>query len=1018
MATTAQKNSFVTVAEQISLLNLNATEIITRLNDIVTAQDSSVNVTQLDDDGNEVSYALPTVGKLQSDINQANENIKRLAGMNDNNVHVIDGQSTKKIYLSDLNREPNKIDNLEVVNTFKSTNNWFFESLMNPSLSVVFDVTDKVGSDVDGVISRRYIVDFEKDDDNNYTDMGEAARLEFIDKFVNKTNINLTDFLDWITNPTNTGVVNNLTPTYDEQKFDFIFQEVQEHGVFSVLKQETDTINNKLWFHVYPFRYTTLEGEEKTLQNGDELVLNKQDSVTRWKILETSVSSSNFRVRLERLEGFDPIPTGTNILKYYGSTGIDKDVSVTVGFDEYLVVFMKPTNSRNRIKGSIWSQGTGVYTNDLVLDSDDNVSMAQYYLDTVFDYGNLLKDMIEKQIPSSFGITPNAPELTTDNFKVVQINKHITDTDDAQQMKDLHKSKNTLKSKLEQVNDAISQKNQELSVKKYASVADKNRSQNELTKLVSEQQALSKNLYSVTRQIKSKTDTVNVADAKFRVRGFWEIPTGQDQAGYRTQEVIQFKIQYRYSSKTGTENQTEGYELIDGDTTSTGYFSNWVQLYSDVRKRTYDEETETWTWDIEDVSDADTPNINQLDISIRSGEKVEVRVISISEVGYPDALLESIWSNTLTVEFPDDLNNVLDQNEFILKEAETDNILIEFEQSLDSKGINRHVQDSFFLAEEYIAHTDETIETSYKDDQGNPFSLKEYLEYLTGRIDSLEAIINSAKGVLKVTVFNGSDEIEVKNNSETNINMSLQNYGISTDGINYTNAVSIIKDFYIKFDNLSTTTELKFLVTDSYTAGTNVRQSTTDNLAALVDNQNDFVIQENGQWVYFCDNNQGDIIYDGNILHTSTSSLIYAGYLQENTTQSIGLASGYINKDRSGNTANDAYPATGNIFAGPNVNEWFLGHGTMGTTIAPQVNTIDDLIVGSGNKKVLDNSESIVIPLNIYWLFKTSASTNSVNISSLPLTEHNKSLRVRMHPSSIDSAFEFVINFNIQNKNT
>jgi len=31
MATTAQKNSFVTVAEQISLLNLNATEIITRL---------------------------------------------------------------------------------------------------------------------------------------------------------------------------------------------------------------------------------------------------------------------------------------------------------------------------------------------------------------------------------------------------------------------------------------------------------------------------------------------------------------------------------------------------------------------------------------------------------------------------------------------------------------------------------------------------------------------------------------------------------------------------------------------------------------------------------------------------------------------------------------------------------------------------------------------------------------------------------------------------------------------------
>ena len=166
MSTNSQKNSFVTIAEQISLLNLNATEILTSLNDVVTGQDSSVNITQLDEEGNDITYSLPTVGKLQADISAANENIKRLAGMNDNNVHIIDGKSTKKIYLSDLNREPNKIDNLNVVDTFRSTNNWFFESLMNPTLSTVFDVTDKIGNDVDGVVSRRYIVEFEKDENN------------------------------------------------------------------------------------------------------------------------------------------------------------------------------------------------------------------------------------------------------------------------------------------------------------------------------------------------------------------------------------------------------------------------------------------------------------------------------------------------------------------------------------------------------------------------------------------------------------------------------------------------------------------------------------------------------------------------------------------------------------------------------------------------------------------------------------------------------------------------------------
>lgn len=1016
MSTNSQKNSFVTIAEQISLLNLNATEILTSLNDVVTGQDSSVNITQLDEEGNDITYSLPTVGKLQADISAANENIKRLAGMNDNNVHIIDGKSTKKIYLSDLNREPNKIDNLNVVDTFRSTNNWFFESLMNPTLSTVFDVTDKIGNDVDGVVSRRYIVEFEKDENNEYTESGEQARLEFLDKFVNKTNINLTDFLDWLTNPTNTGVVNNLTPTYDEQNFEFEFQEVEEHGTFSVLKQETDSINNKLWFHIYPFRYTTLSGEDKVLQNGDELILNKEDSVTRWKILETSVSSSNFRVRLERLEGFDPIPTGTNILRYYGNKIVDKEVRVTVGFDEYLTVFMKPTNSRNRIKGSVWSQGTGIYTNDLLLETDDNVSMAQYYLDTVFDYGNLLKDMIQKQIPSSFGIVPNAVELNSENFKVVQINKHLTDTDDAQQLKDLHKSKNTLKSKLEQVNDAISQKNKELSVKKYSSVAEKNKSQNELNKLVGEQESMSKNLYSVTRQIKSKTDTVNKAEPKFRVRGFWDIPVGQEQPGYRTQEIVQFKIQYRYSSKTGTENQTEGYNLTDGDTTETGYFSNWVQLYSDLRKRTYNEETETYTWEIEDVSDADTPNINQLDISILAGEKIEVRVISISEVGFPDALLESIWSNILIVEFPDDLNTVLEQNEFILAEAEQDNIKIDFEQTLEAKGVNRHVQDSFFLAEEYIAHTDESIQTSYKDDQGNPYGLKEYLEYLTNKISELESVIYSAKGVLKVVVYNGSNEIEVKNNSETNINISLQNYGISNNGIRYKNAVSIIKDFYIKLDNLSTSSTLNFLVSDSYSPNTTIRSTdpSDENLVSLVDNQNDFVIQEDNQFIYFCDNYQGEELYNGNILHTDLGNKIAGSNLQEDSKRSIGLDEGYLNKNNTGNTSGIAYPATGHITGG--VSEWLLGTGTMGTTISPQINDINDLIIGSSNKRELDNDESIILPINIYWVFETNTNSE-VNIRSLSLQEHNKSLRVRMHPSSIDRPFEFVLNFNIQNKN-
>jgi len=1011
--TIAQRNSFITIAEQVQLLNNNTVSILTSMNKIVTSEDSAVNVTQLNNEGVETTYALPTVGKLQSDINNLNNNVKRLAGLNDNTAHIIDGNSTKKIYLSDLSREPNKISSLNVINKFSSTNNWFFESLMTPSISINFDLTNKIGSDVDGVISRRYIVEFEKDSTNNYTTKGTQARNEFFDLFVNKTDININDFLDWMTNPTNTGVAMNTTPKYDEQYFEFSYQEVQDHGIFSVMKQELDSINNKLWYHIYPFKYTNIDGTEKVLQNGDEIILNRQDSVTRWVILETSTSSSDFRIRVERIEGYDPIPTGANVLKYYGGKGVDNIVQITVGFDEHLIVFVKPTNSRNKIKGSVWSQGTGVYTNDLVLDTDSNVSMAQYYLDTVYDYGTLLKDMIQKSIPSKYGLTPNAPILNDNNFKVVQINKHLTDNSDSQSLKDLHSQKNNTKTKLEQVNSAIIQKNKELSVKKYNSVAEKNKSQTELTKLVGQQETMSKLLSSLTTQIKSKTDTVNKADAKFRVRGFWSMPAPVQEQGYREQEVVQFITQYRYSSKTGTENQTEGFTVTDGNAaTKTGYFSNWVNLVSDLRKRTYDEATETWSWNIEDVSDADTPNINQLDISIQSQEKVEIRVKSISEVGYPDSQITSDWSNILTVVFPDDLNNVLGENEFILQEAQQDNMTIEFEQQLNSKGINKHVAESFTVNEEYFAHKDKSIETIFKDNQGNAFNLQEYLQYLTDKVTTLENIIYSAKGVLKVTIFNGSDEVEIKNSSSLNIDVNCQNYATTSDGNTYDNKLYIIKDYYLKIENLSVSSTLSFLIKDSYISGTTVRSGTTANLACLVDKDNDFVIQENNQWIYFCDNSDGIGLYSGTTSHNSIGGSLRGVF--GNTSKIPGLSSTYINKGRSSNPSGVAYSALGEP-DGSSTNDWNSGS-TFATVVCPQVNSIDDLIIDSSTTKNITNQETIIIPLNIYWKFQTSIDS-MITLSNLTTVEHNKSLRVRLFPSSLGGVFDIKLTFNIKNKN-
>ena len=53
-----------------------------------------------------------------------------------------------------------------------------------------------------------------------------------------------------------------------------------------------------------------------------------------------------------------------------------------------------------------------------------------------------------------------------------------------------------------------------------------------------------------------------------------------------------------------------------------------------------------------DVNDPDIVNINQVDIPITPNEKVEIRIASVSEAGFPYNPLKSDYSTSVTVDFP------------------------------------------------------------------------------------------------------------------------------------------------------------------------------------------------------------------------------------------------------------------------------------------------------------------------------------------------------------------------------
>ena len=561
-----QINSFVSLADKVTILNKNCVEILTKINDLVSSQQSTVKI-NYDDFGTTQSFSLPTVGSLKTQIEVLNQNMKRWSSIN-GSTFITNGQSVQKIITSDLNREPVPIQDINKVSNFTTINNSFFESLMNPMLAVNIDLTDKITHDVNKILSRRYILEFEKNNDGTLTSNGTISYNDFVTNWLNRNDININDFISWLENPSNIGVITDVVSPYDEQIFNLSAKELNYYGTFSVIKTEVDDINNKIWYHLTDLKYYGKDGTIKTLSIGDELIINALNSSTRYKVMEVNTDYSNNKIRIEIVEGYDPITIGTNVLKYYSNVADSKTVQITIGFDEFNVLFVKPINTDNNIIGSLWSKGMSFFSNDLVLDTDNNINLANYYIDTVYDYGEILKDMVLKKIPTKYGSKPSAPVLQLENFKVVQINKHLTDSVNQDLIRKLHSEKNTTKTKISQIQNSIQDRLKNLNSGNL-SQAEKVSINTELNKLKLDLDLQTKNLSTIISQLTSVNSSTNAVDAKYRIRGFWNIPDPILSGQTPPQHVVQFRIQYRYTTKNGNSNPTEGYLLSPSTTTNT-----------------------------------------------------------------------------------------------------------------------------------------------------------------------------------------------------------------------------------------------------------------------------------------------------------------------------------------------------------------------------------------------------------------------------------------------------------------
>ncbi|NBP59363.1 hypothetical protein EBU71_22970, partial [bacterium] len=352
------------------------------------------------------------------------------------------------------------------------------------------------------ILSRRYIPEFAKDASGNFTPLGQSAINSFNNLFRNRSGFTVDEYEQWHQNTP--GLVEPLNPNYDEQMFDLEPNVLEYDGLFTVLRIEEDTINRKLWYHVNTLNYlrnymvnNQMVQETKQLGINDELIVNTPIAVTRYRIIEISTAASNPRLRFERVEGLEPIPVGVGTLKIYSPVLYNKKVRISVGYNERNVIFVKALNMDNYILSKNWSPGLGYWTNDL-REIDSNLSLEQYYIDNVYDYGKVLTDLVAKKTPNTLAGTPNTVNLIADNFKVVQINKHLTDNPDSDLIKNKHKQQKNLKSEISQITEAINEKNKQLKVQRFTSTAERKQFSNDLDSLNKQKESKSKLLTSVT----------------------------------------------------------------------------------------------------------------------------------------------------------------------------------------------------------------------------------------------------------------------------------------------------------------------------------------------------------------------------------------------------------------------------------------------------------------------------------------------------------------------------------------
>ena len=755
------QNSISSLVAQFLRLQKNALEIINGLNEVATSTNDTVSIEILDENGNPSNANIPSYGYLRSEISRIDSNIRSLAGI-DNGSTVRNSDGTySQVFKSDPLKNPPALQNLPVPSTFASKDNWFFESFLSPLLYVSLNVTGQIQESADRILVKRIIA--------NITSQGQA---DFFDaNLKGRNDITHDDFISELDGA-------GIGYFVDEDIIPLPLRKLRYTGSFGVISfyddvtSTTDVNGQIVQSTVRNYRLNSLTYTDTSTGVSDGKSLNNGDMVSTQNgtvYLVTSVNIDQSSVQLKRQTGYEAVKIGENTLSIFSNNLGGRSVNVDVGYNERQGVFFKTIDDFYNIVSSNWSLGVTFWSSELTTlkTSGELVTLENFYLTEVADIGKVFLDMAkEKKVPAIQGLTPGVPVIDTANFQVVQINKQITDAVSVKVATDKVAAKSSLKTEIQSLDVSINQTKSQLNqikgqTKGTAASSDAvNTVQSKLDSLINEKSKKSQLYASIVKDIETtKADITQInTEPKYRVRGFWAIPEPIFSQDTGNQSVIQFKIRYRYLSDSGATQPTQQiqYKDLNGQS-KTGAFSNWVEYLTPIRTKVYDDTTGVYIWSDEDTDNADAVNINQLDIPIQKGEKVEIQVASISEAGWPDNPLTSEYSISAVISFPDDLSaNGISK---ILATNVEDAAVVRIQEDLNAQGLPQHLSEQFTERNSTYFHQSVGIASGFFDSAGGTISLFDKISQLQNQIDILQSLVSVTTGLLEVSLVDENSSV-------------------------------------------------------------------------------------------------------------------------------------------------------------------------------------------------------------------------------------------------------------------